>query len=73
VLLDKKKDAKYEWTLHHFLAVSLILFSCYTNLIKIAVLVLVIHDLGDIILAGGRAYGEMKFKNNYLLSLLSVN
>lgn len=73
VFLRRKEELKfYEYTLHHFMAAGLIFYSGMFNLIPISVLVLVIHDIGDIIVAGGRAYADMKFKSKYILYTIMV-
>ena len=51
------------------MAVCLIFYSGSFNIIDVSVIVLVIHDIGDITIAGGRAYADMKFKSNYLMYL----
>ena len=49
------------------MAAGLIFYSGMFNFVYVSVLVLVIHDMGDIIIAGGRAYADMKFKSKYVL------
>lgn len=49
------------------MAAGLIFYSGMLNFLHVSVLVLIIHDMGDIITAGGRAYADMKFKSKYIL------
>ncbi|EAR83373.2 LAG1 longevity assurance protein (macronuclear) [Tetrahymena thermophila SB210] len=68
VLFRRHEDSKfYEFTLHHFMAAGLIFYSGMYNFLYVSVLVLIIHDMGDIFVAGGRFYADMKFKNRYVL------
>jgi ceramide synthetase len=55
MIFRRKDELKfYEFMLHHFLAVTLIIFSSKMNLLAHGILVLVIHDIADIILSFGR-------------------
>lgn len=73
VVLRRKEEQKFfEYTLHHFMAAGLIFYSGIFNFIYVSALVLVIHDMGDIIIAGGRAYADMKFKSKYVLYSIMV-
>jgi TLC domain len=68
VTFRRKDEYKfYEFTLHHFMAAGLIFYSGMFNFFYVSVLVLILHDMSDIIVAGGRAYGDMKFKSKYVL------
>lgn len=49
----------YEWCLHHFVAVTLILYSGYMNFFLYGVSVLMIHDIADIIVAWFKLYSEL--------------
>lgn len=53
----------YEWLLHHFVAVILILFSLLSNQITTGIVILIIHDASDIFSSLGRGYMETKFTN----------
>ena len=53
----------YEWLLHHFVAVILILFSLLSNQITAGIVILIIHDASDIFSSLGRGYMETKFTN----------
>ncbi len=52
------------------MAAGLIFYSGSFNILYVSVLVLILHDIGDIIIAGGRAYCEMKFRSKYVLYLI---
>ena len=49
------------------MAAGLIFYSGSFNILYVSTLVLILHDMGDIIIAGGRGYCEMKFTSKYLL------
>lgn len=49
----------WEYILHHSLAVFLIYFSSMYNCVTHGVMVLITHDISDIFLALGRAYGDI--------------
>jgi hypothetical protein len=51
------------------MAAGLIFYSGLFNILNVSVIVLIIHDMGDITIAGGRAYADMKFKSKYLMYL----
>lgn len=71
VFFRKEEELKYyEYTLHHFMASGLIFYSCFFNFIYVSTLVLILHDIGDIILAGGRSYLDLQNKNKYLVNIL---
>jgi len=58
ILFKRKEESKfYEWLLHHFMACSLILLSAYFNFLISGVLILQLHDIGDIFVANMRRYG----------------
>jgi hypothetical protein len=54
------------------MAAGLIFYSGMFNFFYTSALVLMIHDMGDIIVAGGRAYADMKFKSKYVLYSIMV-
>ena len=61
----------YEWLLHHFVAVILILFSLLSNQITAGIVILIIHDASDIFSSLGRGYMETKFTNT--IGLIAVD
>ena len=55
----RKKERKfYEWTLHHIMASTLILFSLLCNAITIGTMILFVHDVSDVFLSTGRFISE---------------
>lgn len=69
IILSTEVEIKFwEYLLHHYVAFTLIFFSLtlnirtpsFTALVKIGLIVLVIHDVSDIFLSIGRAYGDFK-------------
>ena len=59
VVIKRKTDRKfYENLLHHFVAASLIISSMACNEIRPGVVILIVHDCSDILLAFTRAYLE---------------
>ena len=62
IVIKRNKERKYyEYLLHHFVAASLILFSMMSNQTAAGLMILIIHDASDILMAGGRAIVDMKF------------
>ncbi len=61
--------------LHHVIAASLILFSLMSNQMLAGAMILIIHDMSDILIAGGRAYLETIYETKvksgivYLLTI----
>jgi len=56
ILIKRKTERKfYELLLHHFVAATLILFSMMCNQIAAGSMILIIHDMSDIMIAFGRA------------------
>ncbi len=55
------------------MAAGLIFYSGNFNLLYVSALVLILHDMGDIIVAGGRGYCEMKFRSKYLLYMIVIS
>ena len=53
----------HEYLLHHFIAVSLILFSIMSNQMVAGAMILLVHDMSDILMAGCRGFLETKFEN----------
>lgn len=51
--------------LHHFIAVSLILFSFMSNQMVPGAMILIVHDMSDILMAGCRGFLETKYENKY--------
>jgi ceramide synthetase len=63
--------------LHHFVAVSLILFSLMSNQMLAGGMILIVHDMSDILVAGARGYLETIYESKMAsgiayLSLLTV-
>lgn len=76
-VIKRKTERKFhEYLLHHFIAVSLILFSLMSNQMLAGAMILVVHDMSDILMAGCRAYLETIYETKarsamgYLLLLL---
>jgi hypothetical protein len=64
IVIKRKTERKfYEYLLHHFVAATLILFSMMCNEITAGSMILIIHDLSDIMIAFGRAIVETKFES----------
>jgi ceramide synthetase len=62
IVIKRKTERKfYEYLLHHFVAATLILFSMMCNEITAGSMILIIHDLSDILIALGRAFVETKY------------
>lgn len=62
IVIKRNKERKfYEYLLHHFVAASLILFSMMSNQTTPGLMILIVHDASDILLAGGRAVVDMKW------------
>jgi ceramide synthetase len=56
MVIKRKSELKYhEYMLHHAIAVSLILFSLMSNQMLAGAMILIVHDMSDIPIAGGRA------------------
>ena len=61
IIIKRKTELKfYEYTLHHTVAASLILFSTMSNQIAAGSMVLIVHDASDILMAFARFYIETK-------------
>lgn len=64
IVIKRKTERKfYEYLLHHFVAATLILFSMMCNEITAGSMILIIHDMSDILIAFGRAFIETKFES----------
>jgi ceramide synthetase len=74
IIVRRKDEVKfYEWLLHHFLAVNLIIFSAYTNFFIFGTILLMIHDFADIFVALFKAYSEMEFKKETIFYINVIN
>jgi hypothetical protein len=63
MVIKRKTERKFhEYLLHHFIAVSLILFSLMSNQMLPGAMILVVHDMSDILVAGCRAYLETTYE-----------
>ncbi|KAM3128280.1 hypothetical protein pb186bvf_019637 [Paramecium bursaria] len=70
IVEGQKLESKYwEYMLHHFLAVCLLLFSALQNCVQIGIVILAIHDLADILLSWSRAYNDTIAANKYFVYL----
>lgn len=78
VVIKRKTERKFhEYLLHHFIAVSLILFSLMSNQMLAGAMILLVHDMSDILMAGCRALLETKYSSSTVniigyVSLLAV-
>lgn len=78
VVIKRQTEKKFhEYLLHHFIAVSLILFSIMSNQMVAGAMILLVHDMSDILMAGCRGFLETKFENKTAnaigyISLLTV-
>jgi ceramide synthetase len=81
IIFSKEVEIKFwEYLLHHYVACALIFFSLTLNirnpkihrLVKAGMMVLVVHDISDILLSIGRSYNDMKTSNKYLVYLQYV-
>lgn len=71
MVIKRKTERKfYEYLLHHCLAVTLMLFSMMSNQITLGAMILVVHDMSDIMIALGRALVESKLK--YSMTVAAV-
>ncbi|KAL4440861.1 hypothetical protein ABPG74_013842 [Tetrahymena malaccensis] len=60
-IIAKFRDPKfYEYALHHGLALFLLWFSYMMNFKLVGIIVLLIHDIGDVFLIAARAYTDLK-------------
>eukprot|EP01017_Pseudomicrothorax_dubius_P037766 TRINITY_DN5579_c0_g1_i1.p1 TRINITY_DN5579_c0_g1~~TRINITY_DN5579_c0_g1_i1.p1 ORF type:complete len:344 (-),score=57.25 TRINITY_DN5579_c0_g1_i1:183-1214(-) len=60
-LIFKKLEKNFhEMMLHHILALSLTMMSFQMNLVYIGMLVLIVHDPGDVLLCCSRFYSDLK-------------
>jgi hypothetical protein len=74
-VIKRKTERKFhEYLLHHFIAVSLILFSLMSNQMVAGAMVLLVHDMSDVLMAGCRAFLETKYetKTNNIIGYLSL-
>lgn len=70
-IIKRKTERKYhEYLLHHFIAVSLILFSMMSNQIVAGAMILIVHDMSDIIMSGARAQIETIYENKVTSGIL---
>jgi len=53
VVIKRQTEKKFhEYLLHHFIAASLILFSIMSNQMVAGSMILLVHDMSDILMAG---------------------
>lgn len=72
-LFMKFNDPKfYEYALHHGLALFLLWFSYMMNFLFVGVIVLLLHDPGDVFLIFGRAYTDLKNRIRSLNILIYI-
>ena len=63
VVLKSRLDKFHEFLLHHMIAVSLILFSIMSNQTVAGAMILIVHDMSDIPMAGCKAWIETKYSS----------
>jgi hypothetical protein len=74
IFIRRKDEEKFfEWCLHHFVAVTLIVYSGYMNFFLFGVSVLMIHDFADIVIAWFKLYSELQCKNEKVFYFNVVN
>lgn len=78
VVIKRQTEKKFhEYLLHHFIAASLILFSIMSNQMIAGAMILIVHDMSDILMAGCRAFLETIYETKTInaigyIALLSV-
>ena len=72
-IIMRRKDKKFfEYVLHHGVALLLILYSYCTNFINTGSIVLLTHDVSDILIVLARGYGDFSFKNKKMLNAIYI-
>ncbi|KAL4468576.1 hypothetical protein ABPG74_005079 [Tetrahymena malaccensis] len=68
----RKQDEykKYETCLNHFMFLAIIIYSILFNLLNMSTVFFILHNVGDIIVAGGRAYADLEQKKKKIIYLL---
>ncbi|EAR90544.2 TLC domain protein (macronuclear) [Tetrahymena thermophila SB210] len=68
----RKQDEykKYETGLNHFMFLAIIIYSIFFNLLNMSTAFFILHNFGDIIVAGGRAYADLEQKQKKIIYLL---
>ena len=67
-LINKFHDPKYyEYILHHALAIFLLFFSYMSHFMLFGLVVLFLHDPGDVWLISARGYTDYRFKKTFIL------
>ncbi|XP_020833850.1 ceramide synthase 4-like [Phascolarctos cinereus] len=71
---DVKRKDFYGYIIHHFMAVSLISYSYSANFIYIGVLVMLLHDMSDVLLEAAKmiAYAKWKQAQNVTFILFGL-
>lgn len=73
-IIFKFREPKFwEMFLHHSVAVFLIFFSYMSNEMAVGILVLFVHDPGDIFLDAVRFYNDLKIRNDIGVFMLYVS
>ena len=73
IVIKRHKERKfYEYLLHHFVASSLILFSMMSNQTAAGLMILIVHDASDILMAFGRALVDTKYATSTIKVLFLV-
>lgn len=73
VIFKFREPKFWEMFLHHAVAVFLIFFSYMSNEIAVGILVLFVHDPGDIFLDAVRFYNDLKIRNDIGVFILYVS
>lgn len=60
----------FEYALHHGITTFLIVFSYLMNFWTAGILILMIHDLSDAVLALARLYGDYKYKRKWVVDVI---
>jgi hypothetical protein len=73
VIIKRKTELKFhEYCLHHSIAVSLIMFSIMSNQVTDGVVVLIIHDASDILMAFARFYIELDCAKKWISNMTYI-